>query len=144
MLEDPRPLCPSAQPEWHGSVAIGVVGGSVHEPRVALLASPLPVTEELLALAGPVAPAEVFRFAAPCMNGACAHFARGRCELAARVVRVLPVVAEELPPCQIRPRCRWWQQEGGAACARCPQVVTDNHRPSTAMQAAVGPAGRLR
>jgi len=33
-------------------------------------------------------------------------------------------VVSELPSCQIRDTCRWFAEEGGAACLRCPQVVT--------------------
>jgi hypothetical protein len=36
-------------------------------------------------------------------------------------------VSESLPPCPIRRECRWWQQEGKAACMRCPQIITDNY-----------------
>jgi hypothetical protein len=32
----------------------------------------------------------------------------------------------ELPACGIRERCRWFAQEGSAACAVCPLVRTDN------------------
>ena len=135
----PRPLCPSAQPEWTGSVAIGVVGGTVDEPYVTPLASPQPVTDELLRLAGPVEPAEVFRFAAPCLCKGCAHFQGERCRLVERVVGLLPVVASDLPECGIRPDCRWWRQEGRAACLRCPQVVTTNHNPSPLMVEAAAP-----
>ncbi|NCS45084.1 MAG: nitrogen fixation protein, partial [Microcystis aeruginosa BS11-05] len=39
-------------------------------------------------------------------------------------------VTDILPPCRIRQNCRWWLQEGKAACLRCPQVVTDNYNPS--------------
>jgi hypothetical protein len=130
VIEKPRGssplLCPSAQPEQAGAVAFGVVGGTPEEPRVRPLERPLPVTTDLLVLAEPVRPTEVFRFAAPCMSKGCAHFAESRCTFAAKVTRMLPEVAESLPECDIRPRCRWFDQEGGAACARCPQVVTDD------------------
>ena len=53
------PLCPSAPPEWEGSFAFGIVGGSVANPVVAHLVEPLPVTDELLAATSPVAPTEV-------------------------------------------------------------------------------------
>jgi hypothetical protein len=39
-------------------------------------------------------------------------------------------VVDALPACAIRPACRWWQQEGKAACQRCPQVVTQAYAPS--------------
>lgn len=118
------PLCPSAQPEMAGSVVFGVVGGSVSAPRVGYLTEARPVTDELLALAGPAHPNQVFRIGAPCAASACMHFSQNRCNLATRVAEDLPIVADALPACRLRPACRWWQQEGKAACQRCPQVVT--------------------
>jgi hypothetical protein len=137
----PEILCPSAQPEWEGAQLFAVVGGSVEQPETAYLDRAQPVTEELLALAGPVAPAEVFRFAAPCAKGACAHFdEKGKsCRLAEKTVRFAPVVFEKLPRCAIRNHCRWWQQEGVSACKRCPQVVTLNYAPSREMKLAADP-----
>jgi len=49
-----------------GAVAFGVAGGTAAEPPVSYLKEPLPVTPELLELAEPVEPTEVFHFAAPC------------------------------------------------------------------------------
>jgi hypothetical protein len=82
-----RPLCPSAQPEWPGAVVIGVVGGTAREPEVGFVPQARPVTAELLQLAEPVHPAEVFRFAAPCLCSGCVHFALETCHLASRIVR---------------------------------------------------------
>jgi hypothetical protein len=77
--EAAQPLqCPSAQPTMAGSVVLGVVDGTVSSPRLRYLVEPQPVTEELLALSAPVAPTEVFRFAAPCATSACQRFAEGR------------------------------------------------------------------
>ena len=121
-----RPLCPSAPPHLKGAVAIGVVGGTVAEPRVRPLEHPVPVTDDLLALAGDVRPTEVFRFAAPCLCQGCAHFGEDRCGLAAKVVRLVPPVQDDLPECDIRSECRWYGQEGPEACRRCPSVVTDD------------------
>jgi hypothetical protein len=124
---DSRPLCPSAQPEMESSVVFGVVGGSVEEPRLAYLKEPQPVTDEILGLSGPVKPTEVFRFAAPCAGSGCKHFDGSDCTLAQRTVTMLPAAVNKIPPCRIRPRCRWWRQEGVAACMRCPVVVTENY-----------------
>jgi hypothetical protein len=132
-------LCPSAQPDWNGAVAIGVVSGTVEAPRVASLEKPLPISAALLRLAEPVQPTEVFRFAAPCVNEACRHHRQGACHLASKVVMMLASVVDHLPPCAARGRCRWFQQEGGEACRRCPQVVTDNVYPSAEMRAAADP-----
>ena len=121
-----RVQCPSARPEMRGSAAFGVVQGTVEQPRVGFLEQAVPVTEELLALSGPVAPTEVFRFAAPCAAKACQHFDGGDCRLATRIVQHLPAVVSDLPPCAIRDACRWWLQEGVEACLRCPLVVTES------------------
>jgi hypothetical protein len=134
------PLCPSAQPDWKGAVVVGVVGGTADEPRVGFLESPLEVNAELLELAQPVRPTEVFRFAAPCRARGCRHFGASTCHLATKVVRLLPEVVDGLPECDIRPRCRWFAQEGGAACLRCPQVVTNDTNPSEALRIAADPA----
>jgi len=131
-------LCPSARPEMEGSVAFGIIVGTADEPRLVHFEQPQPVTDELLALSRPVAPTEVFRFAASCAESKCQHFDGSNCRLAGRVVEMLPTVAETLPPCRIRSSCRWWQQEGKAACFRCPQVVTDSYVPSELLHQVAG------
>jgi hypothetical protein len=122
-----------------GSVAFGVVGGAAEAPRVAWIERPVPVTEALLALAGPVLPTQVMRFAAACQEKACSHFDGTNCRLATRLVEHLPAVVDALPPCHIRADCRWFRQEGGAACRRCPQVVTYCVNLSDAMDKAATP-----
>ena len=117
-------LCPSAQPEMSRSMVLGVMSGTVDEPMLSYLEEPLPVNDDLLAMAGPVQPTEIFRFAADCEESACCHFDGSRCRLATRIVQILPAVVEALPACTIRPTCRWFQQEGREACFRCPQIVT--------------------
>jgi hypothetical protein len=138
MAQDPNPStaersgapariqCPSARPEMPASAVFGVVLGSVEQPRVAYLDQPSPVTAELLSLAGPVSPTEVFRFAAPCAGGACQHFDGTNCRLASRIVEHLPTAVDRLPECAIRDACRWWRQEGKEACFRCPLIATES------------------
>ena len=137
----PETLCPSAQPDWEGARVIGVVGGTPEQPQTAYLEQAQPVTQEILDLAGPVAPAEVFRFAAPCAGSACGHYdgEEHKCRLAEKTVRWVEQAVDNLPKCSIRASCRWWQQEGPAACRRCPQVVTINFAPSKAMRDAADP-----
>jgi hypothetical protein len=118
--------CPSAQPSADGLV-IGVVTGSAEKRRIGYLSEPRPVTEDVLALAAPADPGQVFRMAAPCMGDGCKHFSAGDCSLVKRIVAGLDPVVSALPPCQIRPTCRWYRQEGRAACLRCPQVVTNSY-----------------
>lgn len=132
-------LCPSALPDQKGSVVIGVVGGTIEEPRVAYLVEPQPVTDEILTLTEPAAPTEVLRFAASCAGNMCKHFDGSNCRLITRVVQNLPKVVDVLPTCRIRPQCRWWQQEGKAACMRCPQVVTDSYSDSQQLRQAAIP-----
>jgi hypothetical protein len=60
------------------------------------------------------------------MGKVCAQYADSRCALAAKVTRMLPEAIDRLPDCDIRPQCRWFAQEGEAACLRCPQVVTED------------------
>jgi hypothetical protein len=137
-------LCPSARPESLDGVVFGVVLGTATEPRISYLKQPLPIADELMAKASPVTPAEIFRTAASCAQSACQHFDGKDCRLAMRIVEKLPVVVEELPPCSIRRNCRWWQQEGKAACMRCPQIVTDDYAPSEQLRQAADPAVYLQ
>lgn len=122
-----RIQCPSARPDMPGSSVLGVVQGTVERPQVAFLDQTLPATPEVLALSGPVSPTEVFRFAAPCAGKGCQHFDGTDCRLATRIVERLPEAVDLLPECAIRPACRWWLQEGEAACRRCPLVVTESY-----------------
>jgi hypothetical protein len=127
---DPGLLCPSAQPDMRDARILGVVGGTADKPELEYLNEHVEVTDELLATAAPAKPGQIFRIAARCDENGCVHFDGTRCGLARRIVRILPAVTEGLPACIIRPTCRWYQQEGRAACLRCPQVVTETYAPS--------------
>ncbi|TIS45799.1 MAG: nitrogen fixation protein [Mesorhizobium sp.] len=116
--------CPSAQPEMSGALVLGVVLPAETGNRVAYLNDTLPVNDEVLASAAPAPPTKVFRFSAICEERKCVHFDGVECNLASRIARQLPAVVDKLPPCTIRRTCRWFAQEGGAACLRCPQIVT--------------------
>jgi hypothetical protein len=134
-------LCPSARPEIAGSVLFGVVGGgAAGSELVAYLREPQPATPELVALARPLPPTAVFRFAATCAESACSHFDGTDCRLAGRIVDLLPAVVEVVPPCAIRSRCRWWAQEGRAACLRCAMIATTPANADDALRQAAAPA----
>lgn len=120
----PETDCPSAQPEMAGARVLGVVSWRGDRQQLAYLNSTVPVTEELLAEAGPVAPTEIYRFAARCQESKCQHFDGQDCGLAKRIVDMLPETTSALPPCVLRRSCRWYLQEGREACLRCPGVVT--------------------
>ena len=137
-------MCPSAQPDMADAMILGVRVGvssddAAEAPYISYLDNPVPVSSELLALAGPVEPTEVFRFAARCEEGACRHFDGADCRLATRIVQILPVAVESLPPCKIRHECRWFRQEGRPACMRCPQVITEVREPSVEFRRAATP-----
>jgi hypothetical protein len=143
-LQQPVPLCPSAQPAMPGSMAFGIVlpnPANAEEPRVAWIEKPIPVTDELLAMTAPVPPTQVFRFTAPCQEHACSHFDGHDCRLATRLVQLMPAVDSSLPACRIRPTCRWFLQEGKAACQRCPQIVTFSVNPTEQLSIAATPYG---
>lgn len=116
--------CPSAQPDMAGARVIGVVGGTPEEPQVGYLAHDAAVDLSMVGELGSLDVTHVFRFAATCEEHRCAHFAGGQCSLARRIVEQLPEVVELLPRCQVRTTCRWFAEQGAAACRRCPQVVT--------------------
>jgi hypothetical protein len=104
-------------------LVFGVVGGTAEQPRVGYLATPQKLTPELAALCLPATPAEVLRIATPCVKHRCIYWEKENCTLAQRIVQILPAVVDAIPACKLRPGCRWWVQEGKAACFRCPQVV---------------------
>ncbi|MBV8851533.1 MAG: hypothetical protein JOZ16_18315 [Methylobacteriaceae bacterium] len=114
---------------------LGVVSGSGGDARVAYVNAHVPATDELLASTAPLPPAQVLRLAAKCEEKRCTHFDGVDCRLASRIVASLAPVAEKLPPCAIRPTCRWHMQEGAAACYRCPQIVTNEAERSEHMAA---------
>ena len=137
------PLCPSAQPGMDGLVVFGVRDPTAAEgpgPRVGYLTAAQPVNQDVLELSGSVSPTEIFRFAAPCAGGACRHFDGDDCRLARRIVTLLPTVVAGVPPCPIRSECRWWKQEGKAACLRCPQVITERYDAPEPLRMAADPA----
>lgn len=131
-----RPLCPSAQPHMPGARVFGVVLGTVEEPAVAYLDRSIPVDELDLDL-DPSSFGQILRIAAECAGDACVHFEDHACSLGERVAGEVPAVVSMLPRCSIRRQCRWFAERGGAACERCPQLVTsDRHRPGNELVAA--------
>jgi hypothetical protein len=117
-------LCPSAQPGMDNCRVLGVVQQGGATPRLEYLNQPVPATPEILALAAPLRPTEIYRLSATCAEHKCPHFDGADCRLATRIVNILPAVVDTLPPCTIRKDCRWFSQEGGEACKRCPEVTT--------------------
>jgi hypothetical protein len=119
--------CPSARAE-PGNLLYGqVVDGQVQR-----LGTPLEVTSafvDSVSANGP--PERRFRFAGTCQEGRCAQWTGTGCGVIERVLAELapPATPDPLPRCFLRGSCRWYAQEGAAACAACSGVVTDRRTP---------------
>lgn len=136
-------MCPSAQLDMEGARIIGVLSGEPNAPQVAYLERGVEIDLSVTTQLGELAATEVFRIAAKCETSRCCHFDGSRCALAGRIVNQLPEVVDMLPRCQIRPTCRWFAEQGGAACRRCPQIVTMIPRGDDALNRAARPEPML-
>jgi hypothetical protein len=117
---------------------LGVISRDADEPRLAYLDEVLPATPPVLELAAPLDVSQVFRLSARCEERKCTHFDGVDCQLAVRIARMLPEVVDQLPACNIRRDCRWFRQEGRAACLRCPQILTGNHEADEVLREVAG------
>jgi hypothetical protein len=131
-------LCPSAQPGMDHCEVLGVVQRTDARPMLVYLQRPVPATDEVLAMAAPLKPTEVFRLSATCAEHRCPHFDGADCRLATRIVELVAPSVDVLPPCPIRRDCRWHSQEGAAACLRCPEITTVTYDVSAQTQAVSG------
>jgi hypothetical protein len=121
--------CPSAPCE-PGATLLGLVG---EDGRIGYLTPALRIDEEFVArVERGRSPRKRFRFAGPCLEGECRQWTGSRCGVVDTVFdaveKLAPQPAREegvLPRCAIRSSCRWFAQEGAAACAACPFVITD-------------------
>lgn len=137
-VEPSEKLCPSAPATLGNAVLIGVRIGIGDGLQIVPTDRPIPVTQEIIDLAAPLEPDELFRFATTCAAGRCPHFAADKCQIAVGSMNRLDEVVTDLPRCAIRKQCRWFQQEGPAMCRRCPQIVRNQADPSPDMVAIVG------
>jgi hypothetical protein len=131
-------ICPSAQPGMDNCRVLGVIDHDAPKPMLLYLNRPMAVTPSVLALAAPLKPTEVFRLAATCEEHRCPHYDGTDCQLATRIVAMMPAAVESLPPCLIRKDCRWYSQEGEAACHRCPEITTVTYDLSARMREVSG------
>ena len=123
----PARMCPST-PVANATVFLGMIstGG-----RVAYVTPAVPVSAEDIAdLAS--APDQTlesqYRFAGPCVESGCGQWSGSHCRLGERLAsrhEEVPADLSGLPKCAIRPRCRWYAEQGGDACSVCQFVVTD-------------------
>jgi hypothetical protein len=116
-------MCPSSRCE-PGSSLIAIVGD---EGRLAHVTPAMPVDAEFVAAARRHGSPEArMRFASPCLQAGCAQWTGTSCGIIEAVLAAdVAPSGGRLPRCAIRPSCRWYAQEGAAACRACPLVVTD-------------------
>lgn len=140
MSQHLRPLvCPSSRAELATQV-IGVIQTTkVGRPRVAFTAGVVPFSDELRAATAAVPVGEVLRLAGACAEHACAHFVDEHCSLGERAAAELPAVVQRLPRCAIRRDCRWYAEQGGAICRRCPAIVSSQTSESEELAAVAQP-----
>lgn len=120
--EDTPRTCPSARAA-PGATLLGILGG---DGRMVPLRTSMRVDQDFLNAAGP-RPEARMRFASGCVKGHCAQWTGRNCGVIERVLGHLGVPeAAPLPPCLIRGTCRWFAEQGAAACGVCDRVVTDN------------------
>ena len=119
-------LCPSA-PCKEGANVIGIVMAT---DGVALLNKPIPVDKEFMQRAQQGrAPEKRFRFSYTCVQSGCSQWKGSKCGLIETVVQDIRADQKRiptLPNCTIRKDCRWFHQEGAAACAVCPLIITND------------------
>jgi len=130
--------CPSAQPGMGDVQLLGVISRDAEQPTLSYLDEQVAPTAEILELAAPLPISHVFRLSARCEESKCTHFDGTRCQLAVRIAQMLPEAVDSLPKCTIRPECRWFRQEGRAACLRCPQIVTGTYEADEVLQRVAG------
>lgn len=125
--------CPSAIAETGNLLYARVDNG-----RIERLGTPLPLTADFVAaVRSHGSPEQRFRFAGTCQEGRCAQWTGTGCGVIERVLSRMDTVAGEhpLPRCFLRASCRWFAQEGAAACSACSRVVTDGRAPAGVPQA---------
>ena len=123
MQEQPL-LCPSST----GTTGNLVIGKVHADDTVTLLEQPQPVTDELMAAKqADVSMESQYRFAGKCIKSGCNQWDGKGCgviKLLSAINQALPV-DDDLKPCAIRSRCRWYSQENKRACSLCKFVITD-------------------
>lgn len=123
-------VCPSST-LGHATHLLGVVGPN---GRVHYVSPALPITPEFsdrVSAAG--SPERRFRFAGPCVESGCQQWTGSRCGVIDAVVAQAETAVAggidgldtPLRPCPVRRECRWFAQQGAAACHVCPLVATD-------------------
>ncbi|MCX4778970.1 hypothetical protein [Streptomyces sp. NBC_01264] len=119
--------CPSGSAYAPESLVLAVRDGLDGPP--AYLPAPRPAAEALAGLPAGVEPRRLLRLASHCVPH-CLNREADTCTLATRLTATSRSGSEQaLPPCHLRPRCKWWTQSGPPACQACPEVATRRSGP---------------
>jgi hypothetical protein len=112
-------ICPSGRCQA-GSALLGILG-----PGGSVIFTPgLPALDEVQAAQfAQKGGSSSFRFSESCQDSRCLNWQNERCEVASAAVIRNDDLPTNLPACGIRARCRWFAQEGRAACGACPMVM---------------------
>jgi hypothetical protein len=117
-------MCPSSTCHT-GALLLGVVQS---DKKIALLQTPMPVTEDFVEKAFKAGdPEKRLRFAGRCAKSGCSQWTGSRCGVIDDAMKQMEFAIDNvaLPKCDIRPDCRWFNQNGADACKVCPYIITD-------------------
>jgi hypothetical protein len=125
--EPPERMCPST-PAANATVFLGMITPA---GRVAYVTPAVPSATVLQTLDDTAGTLESrYRFAGRCVTGSCGFWTGDHCGLGAKLAASYQEVAgaapAELPRCAIRRTCRWFAEQGAAACSPCSYVTTDS------------------
>jgi hypothetical protein len=111
--------CPSMLP----GLARGVIAKVVkNEERLKFLAEEISVPTSLSLAVDSETVLKRARFVGLCRTVECGHWTGVSCRLGHAIASVEVQSAGELAPCAIRSSCRWFKENGSAACAPCQHV----------------------
>lgn len=125
MTGDQERMCPSTSVE-NSTVFLGMITPA---RTVAYVTPEVPVASVRESLDESQGPLERrYRFAGPCVTDSCGFWTGDHCGLGAKLVESYQDTGEpqlDLPKCAIRRTCRWFAEQGPAACSPCSYVVTE-------------------
>ncbi len=124
MAESKALNCPSAPHQHPEASLFGVVLEDESGPRVSYLEKDARMPDRIDVNALGVDPGHALRFSAPCAKSSCGQWNDGGCRLGKDIAEKLAPVVDVAPACKLRATCRWFDENGVAACLRCPQVTT--------------------
>jgi hypothetical protein len=130
MTAEQRPadrMCPSTTAS-NSTVFLGMI---MPTGKVAYVTPEVPSATVLSTLEESGTPLESqYRFAGPCVTSKCGFWTGEHCGLGAKLAESYQSAnlpdPESLPKCAIRRTCRWFAEQGPAACSPCSYVVTDS------------------